>query len=257
MGAREWDQIVAGYPSATVFHTSGWHESLNASLPGRVVRLEIRCRGSACGHWCGFLVSRFGLRLFGAPLPGTGTDYMYPLSIEPLETGQFLDALRAWAAQTRLSMVDIGGEYLDDDVLRSHGFRLRPTRTYRVDLAGGEAGVWARLKPAMRNKVRKAEKQGVVVDVDASSAFSPLFFEMLEAVFRRQNKVPTYSLRRIEAVVRGLQAAGAVVPLVAKLNGEALASVILLLDAKGLVAFANREPADRVTREIHGNEGFC
>jgi hypothetical protein len=230
VGAAQWDQLLTRYPDATVFHSSPWHEALNDTLPGTTLRFAVESDGRVVGHWCGFMVRKFGVKVFGAPLPGTGTDYMYPLFAGRVPPAEFLAAVRTWADSRGVSMVDLGGEYLDDSTLTAAGYKLRPTRTYRVDLTGGAPAVWSRLKPAMRNKVRKAEKQGVTIETDASADFSALFFDMLQAVFRRQNKVPTYSLPRIDAVVRRLQAAGTVVPLVARRNGEPLASVILLLD---------------------------
>lgn len=231
-GADQWDHLLTRYRNATVFHSAGWHQALDDSLPGRVVRLELTRDREVCGHWCGFFVPKFGFRLFGAPLPGTGTDYMYPLFIETPPPSEFLRAVAAWAASWRLSMVDLGGEYLTGEALQAAGYRVRPTRTYRVDLRGGEPGVWSGLKPAMRNKVRKAEKQGVVVEVDRSPDFARLYFDMLKAVFRRQKKVPTYDLGRVEALLRGLEPAGAVVPLVARRSDEPLATVILLQDRR-------------------------
>lgn len=235
---REWDNLVASYPDGTVFHSSGWHQALNESLPGEVLRFQIERDGQACGHWCGFMVTKFGVKVFGAPLPGTATDYMYPLFAAAPPVIEFLTSVRAWATSRGVSMVELGGEYLDDETLLAQGYRIRHTRTYRVNLLGGEAGVWSRLKPAMRNKVRKAEKNGVVIERDPSPAFAPRFFDMLQAVFRRQNKVPTYGLRRIEAVVRLLQKSGRLVPLMALRDGEPLASVILLLDGRAAYYWA-------------------
>ncbi|MEO8075170.1 MAG: GNAT family N-acetyltransferase [Acidobacteriota bacterium] len=228
----EWDDLISRYPNDTVFHSSSWHQALNECLPGEVRRFQIEQDGQTCGHWCGFMVTKFGLKVFGAPLPGTATDYMYPLFVSAPPVVDFLDAVRAWATAGGVSMIDLGGEYLDDVTLLSQGYRVRHTRTYRVDLSGGEDAVWRRLKPAMRNKVRKAEKSGVTIEQDTSPAFAPSFFKMLQAVFRRQNKVPTYGLRRIESVVRLLQGSGRLIPLVALRNGEPLASMILLLDRR-------------------------
>lgn len=238
LSAQEWDDTMASYRDATVFHSSAWHQSLNESLPGHVVRFQIESGGTVCGHFCGFLVKKFGISVFGAPLPGTGTDYMYPVFSNTLPVDAFLASVRTWASERRVGLVEVGGEYFDDSSLTAGGYRLQPTRTYRVDLSGGEAAVWQRLKPAMRNKVRKAEKQGVTVIEDTSPDFAREFFDMLRSVFNRQGKAPSYDQRRIETVVRVLAASGRLSALTARHDNQRLASVILLHDAATIYFWA-------------------
>jgi hypothetical protein len=229
--AAEWDQSLSVYADATVFHLASWHKCLDRLLPGRVVRFEILSHGEVCGHWCGFLLQKFGVRIFGAPLPGSTTDYMYPLMTQPLPVGPFLHAVHNWAEERRVHMIELGGEYFRDQ-LAANGYNIRSDPTYRVDLSAGSSAVWKNLKPAMRNKIRKAEKNGIVVGVDTSTEFAGRFFDMLQAVFRRQGLAPTYGLRRVETVVRTLAESGNVVPLTAWRDGEPLSSLIVLVDKR-------------------------
>jgi hypothetical protein len=231
MSPQEWDDAIASYRDATVFHGSAWHQGLDEALPGHVVRFQIEMGSEVCGHWCGFLVQKFGIKVFGAPLPGTATDYMYPLFAKTPGVDEFLASVRTWASEKRVGLVEVGGEYFDDHSLTAGGYRLQPTRTYRVDLSGGEDAVWQRLKPAMRNKVRKAEKNGVTVIEDTSPTFAREFSDMLRSVFNRQGKAPSYDQRRIETVVRVLTTSGRLSALTAVRDGQRLASVILLHDA--------------------------
>lgn len=226
-----WNAIVSGYPDATVFHGAAWHRSLEAARPGRVVRFGIERGDRTCGHWCGFLVEKFGMKVFGSPLPGTATDYMFPLFHDAPPPEAFLAAVRTWASSARVGLVEVGGEYFGDAALAAAGYDLQPTRTYRVDIAGGEEAVWARLKPAMRNKVRKAEKNGVVVTEDTTPDFPRRFAAMLKSVFNRQGIAPTYDEHRIAVVMTALAGSREVTALTAAKDGEELASVVLLHDA--------------------------
>jgi lipid II:glycine glycyltransferase (peptidoglycan interpeptide bridge formation enzyme) len=128
-------------------------------------------------------------------------------------------------------MVELGGEYFRVADLTAHGYKTHTTHTYRVDLSGGASEVWKNLKPAMRNKIHKAEKSGVDVTHDTSCEFSGRFFDMLQSVFKRQGLTPTYGLSRVETVISTLSDSGNVVPLTAWREGEPLACVILLVDA--------------------------
>jgi hypothetical protein len=230
--ANEWDNAVAVYPDTTVFHLSGWHTCLERSLPGSVLRFEVEADGELCGHWCGFLATKFGMRVFGAPLPGSATDYMYPLFSKQPPVGQFLAAVHSWAKDRRIGMVELGGEYFSEADLAANRYKIRRAVTYRVDLSVGAADVWKNLKPAMRNKIHKAEKSGVVISRDTSPEFSGRFFDMLQAVFNRQGLTPTYGLSRVETLVRTLAESDNVVTLTAWREGQALASIILLADSK-------------------------
>ena len=238
LSARDWDDTMASYDDARVFHSSAWLQSLDEALPGQVVRFQIEMEGEVCGHWCGFMIKKFGIKVFGAPLPGTATDYMYPLFKQPPAVAGFLKAVRTWASERRVGLIEIGGEYFDDPSLSAAGYRLHPSRTYRVDLAGGADAVWQRLKPTMRNKVRKAEKHGVTIIEDTSPTFARDFSAMLRAVFNRQGKAPSYDQRRIETVVRILTDAGRLSALTAMRDEERLASVILLHDARTVYFWA-------------------
>jgi hypothetical protein len=232
MPAADWDRMVAPHPDCTIFHLACWHACLDEFLPGRMVRFAVSVAGEHAGYWCGFLVRKFGLRVFGAPLPGSATDYMHPLCASVVPVGPFLDAVSRWARTHAIDLVELGGGWWSEQDLAAHGYETRCAKTYRIDLSGGEDEVWKRLKPAMRNKIRKAEKSHVVVAEDCSSDFPRRFFDMLKDVFNRQGMAPTYSLRRIETVVRVLGQSGNFVGLTAWLNGEALASVILLVDGR-------------------------
>lgn len=228
---EEWDEIVASYPSATIFHLSCWHDVLEESRPGKVVRFEVEYDGRVCGHWCGFLLTKFGVHAFGAPLPGIATDYMHPLFLTPPPTDEFLDAVVRWAKGQGVGMVDLGGDYFTETELTSKGFRTYCTESYKIDLSAGESEIWKRLKPAMRNKVRKAEKKGIRITDNTPTEFPARFFAMLEDVFNRQASVPSYSLELIETVVRILSRSGHVKTFTAWHDDKALASIILLMNA--------------------------
>lgn len=229
LSREEWDVIVAAYQSARVYHRSSWHDVLEATFPGTVVRFEVQRNGRVCGHWCGLVVRKFGARVFGAPLPGSATSYMHPLFSTVPPAGEFLDAILTWARNQRIGMVDVGGDYFET-AFEAKGFGIKNRQTYRIDVSGGEHGVWKNLKPAMRNKVRKAEKKGVYISEDTPPGFPDLFSEMLQDVFGRQGLVPTYSPALIGALVKFLGRSGHVKTLTAWHEGEALASMIVLFD---------------------------
>lgn len=252
LAAAEWDGLMAQYPDATVYHLSSWHRCLERSFPGTVVRFAVLDGDRACGHWCGFLVKKFGVRVFGAPLPGTGVDYLHPLFSHAPSVPRFLAAVRAWAEQEGIALVELGGRCFSVEELGAAGYRARCSHTYRVDISGGAEEVWSGMKPAMRNKVRKAEKSGVTVEFDTSPEFPRRYIGMLKATFGRQGLVPTYGLERVETIVDELIPSGNAATFTASLSDDAVAAIILLLD--GTTAYFWGGASYRRAYEVGAND---
>lgn len=224
----DWDSIVKKYSKATVFHLSCWHQVLNSSISGRVIRFKILKDDETFGYWCGVLLKKFGIKIFGSPLPGSGTDYMYPLLTKKLSANELFVACHQWAKNTGVVHIELGGEIFTENLLKKKGYNLRPMCTYRVDLLFDESVLWQNIKPTMRNKIRKAKKNGVIVSPDNTKEFASRYFDMLKFVFRRQGLVPTYSLDRVEKIIKILSNSGNIVNFTAWKDSEPLSTIILL-----------------------------
>ncbi|HUY96250.1 MAG TPA: peptidoglycan bridge formation glycyltransferase FemA/FemB family protein [Verrucomicrobiae bacterium] len=103
------------------------------------------------------------------------------------------------------------------------GFDVQHRHTWLVDLAGGEAALWARLPAGTRRNVRLAERSGVVVerrhDPEAVDAFFPLYAETVG----RQGYVG-----RPRAYLRELVAALGAAVFLARLDDQPVAGAIAL-----------------------------
>lgn len=231
---HEWDKIVQTYSNATVFHFSCWHKVLQHSFPGQVIRLNILREGEVIGHWCGLLLNKYGMKVFGAPLPGSSTDYMFPLFQKKIEVNDFLNSLFNWAKEKKIAHIELGGDFFMKSNLVSNQYKIRPATTYRVDLTDGEETVWRRIKPAMRNKIRKAWKKYVEIKENDSNEFAVQYYDMLKVVFKRQGLVPTYGQERIENILHYLRKSGNVFTLSAWNNSEPLSTALFLMDKKTL-----------------------
>ncbi len=230
----EWDRIITSHPDHTVYHLSSWHSVLENCFKGTILRFDILHNGHICGHWCGLIVKKYGMNIFGSPLPGTGTDYMHPLFKNEIFLPDFLNGLKNWAIKNNIAHIEIGGTYFNPETLKLFGFTTANTKTFRIDLSPGENEIWKNLKPAMRNKVRKAEKNGISVTVDHSEQFADLYYDMLKTVFNRKGLQPTYDLERVRKVLQYLKTEKRIIPLIAKNNSTPLSAIILLQDKNTL-----------------------
>ena len=124
----------------------------------------------------------------------------------------------------------MGGYYFKSEVLKEFGYSTNHTETYIVNISTTESDIWHNLKPAMRNKVRKAEKNGIIVAIDNSLEFSRIYYDMLKVVFQRKGLVPTYNLSRVEKVIHYLKNSENVITLTARKDSKLLSTIILLKD---------------------------
>ena len=77
----EWDKIVNTYPDHTVYHLSCWHHVLEDCFNGIITRFKILNDGELCGYWCGIIIKKFGIKIFGSP---TAATLLSPLASIPV-----------------------------------------------------------------------------------------------------------------------------------------------------------------------------
>ena len=231
---EEWDKLIKTFPDFTIYHLSCWHHVLEDCFNGHIHKFKIIKDGVTCGYWCGLTVKKFGMKIFGSPLPGTSTDYMHPLFSEEIPLDRFIIALRKWAKTNKIAHIELCGHYFNSEVLKEFGYSTNHSETYIVNISTTESNIWQNLKPAMRNKVRKAEKNGIIVAIDDSLEFSRIYYDMLKVVFQRKGLVPTYNLSRVEKVIHYLKNSDNVITLTARKDSKPLSTIILLKDKSTL-----------------------
>jgi len=113
-------------------------------------------------------------------------------------------------------------------------------RAHVLDLTGGFDFIWRkRFDSNTRNKVRKAERSGVVVECDTTGRLAPVFYGLLEQSFERwgaQQNEPLWLARwrghqrdplsKFQAMTKRLGAACRI--WVAWVNGEPAAAIVVL-----------------------------
>jgi lipid II:glycine glycyltransferase (peptidoglycan interpeptide bridge formation enzyme) len=161
----------------------------------------------------------------------------------PAALALIAEARRA-ARRRRALVLKLDPEWREDDpaaaaLLRGAGTRDSPydvqhRKTWLVPLDGGEEAVLARVKASTRSHIRKAEREGVRVEVrsdeDAVDAFHPLFEETV-----RRGGFVGRDLAYHRAVVGHLGGSCPVVTLLASVEGEVVAGMIAVAAGPRLV----------------------
>jgi SAM-dependent methyltransferase len=129
----------------------------------------------------------------------------------------------AMEALTRFAFKELGCLHLE--VLDRHatfsqleGMRARLAEfyTYELDLRPDEDALLAGMVSSCRRNLRKAEREGVTVELAHGVEFADEYYEQLEDVFDKQGCKPPYSLERVRELIRCLEPTGNLVLLRAR-----------------------------------------
>lgn len=228
----DWKQLD-GYADRSLFQTLPWLSFLAEMQRADPIVAVLRDGDEELGHFTGLVVKRMGLRFLGSPLPGWTTPYMGFNLAPGIPRSLAAAALPAFAfSELGCMHLELRDRWLTEPDVTGLKFDRRvdvgyDDRTFELDLDRSEDDIFAGMTSACRRAIRKAEKSGVTIEEATDQAFAGEFYTQLREVFLRQQLVPTYSLERVEALIRHLQPAGMVLLLRARdADGRCIATGI-------------------------------
>jgi FemAB-related protein (PEP-CTERM system-associated) len=188
----DWDSYVHACRTATPYHISGWKTALEKAYGHKSYYLAARRDGTIAGILPLFFVSSL---LFGKSL--TSMPFLtYGGLCADVEHASRLLLDEAWRLATTL----------ESDVLE-----LRHTPAQKLELSSidhkvamvlelqeSEERVWKGLRPEIRNRIRKAVKEGVVVE-DGGAELIPEFYQVFAENMRDLGS-PVHSRRFFESI---------------------------------------------------------
>ncbi len=190
--SARWDELIAPYESAQLFHRSPWLDYLAASRRVDVRLWAIKDLETTVGYFSGGLVKKGPFLVLGSPLKGWGTNYMGPVAGRDLDQRGFLRALDDLARRENLAMAEIESPLLTDDALSANGFSPVPGWTYRVTLDADQDRMWHTLDSTARNRIRKAIKAGLIVEDTDDQIIADEFFDQYSALVQEKGFAPPY-----------------------------------------------------------------
>jgi GNAT acetyltransferase-like protein len=220
-----WDALIRSYEDKTLFHESCWLDHVLDIHPGsRIDYFVIRDGGADVGHFCAHRVRKLGLPIYGSPLPGTGTNYMGPLTCSGVDRRALVRAILRACWRNGVAHLELSAAWLDEDVARSSGLAVDRVGTHLVPLPPTEAEAWASMKSTARNRVKKANGAGLVAEVTTDPAVVDEFFAQLGEVFGKQGMAPPYSIERPRSLFRHLIGADRLLAVRVRNDGEVVAA---------------------------------
>jgi len=212
----------------TVFQTIDWMMFVSNTQNAEPVVARVLDGDAVVGHFYGLIVTRYGVRILGSPFPGWTTSYMGFQFDIPVVYSEALLALEIFAfRKLKCIHIEIMDRYIMPDDFTKAKFNYRIQPGFEIDLTQTEDEIFRSFKSSCRRCIRKAEKNGVKVEVAQDKTFVNDYYSQLVQVFAKQKLVPTYSIKRIEALIDYLLPTGQLLLLRAKdRDGKCIATGI-------------------------------
>jgi hypothetical protein len=228
---ENWDALVSGYPGKTLFHELAWHRHvLDIHPAGQFDYFEILRQGRRVGLHCGLRVRKLGLPIHGSPLGGTGTNFIGPVVESGIDQLEVVRALRGLMGPRNGLHLEVAHYRLDPSIMTAAGYDVHPTVTHLIKMPATEGEAWDMLKSTCRNRVRKAQQNGLTVRVATDAAVADRFFEQFIEVYGKQGMVTPFGIDRPRSLFAQLNPAGRLLPLEVLHEGNVLATGLFPFD---------------------------
>jgi len=217
---HDWPANIDSKEAGTIYQTPAWLTFLSQTQNGEPIVAALREGSVTIGYFTGMIVRKFGVRILGSPFPGWSTDYMgFALSAgagRPQAVQALLDFAFEELRCVHLEMMDRNLTLRDLDGL---GVQYRVLRGFEIDLTSDEDELFANMTSACRRCIRKAEKEGVVVEEAHDPEFADEYYAQLKDVFAKQSLVPTYRIERVRQLITHVYPTGRLLLLRARDRG--------------------------------------
>jgi hypothetical protein len=221
-----WEKTLSGFADRIVFQSPAWLAFVAETQRGEIVLAALKEQNETLGYFSGVVVRKFGLKILGSPFRAWSTPYLGFNLLPSVPRRLAVEAITEFAFQQlgclHLELVDA---HLSPADVAGLGFTPQTCATMEIDLTQSEDALFGGMTKSCRWTVRKAEKNGVVVEEAKDAAFADEYHDQLKDVFAKQGSVPHISGERTRALVRHLLPTGNLLMLRARdAEGHAIAT---------------------------------
>lgn len=241
-------------PDGNLFQTREWLEFLSVTQNATPVVAQIENGSSGGGFFVGLKLRKFGVPILASPMPGWTTPYMGFSMTNGISRYAALLALRDFAFnKLGCWQVELTDRAVTEEDAQRAGYVTSWEQTYFTDLTPPEPELFRRMHQSVRKNIRKAERCGVAVEEATDAHFAEDYYSQLEDVFARQGLVPTYSLGRVQELIKRLSPTGRLLLLRAlEPGGRCIATDICF--GRGDVAFIFGNASYRAYQHLRPNQ---
>jgi hypothetical protein len=226
-----WDESIQHFSTKTLFHEAAWLDHVQTIHPeGRIVYYEIHDGRERVGFYCALRITRMMIPIHGSPLGGTGTNFMGPLVKEDVDQERLIQALLRLVGPRHFLHLELSNPWLNRAVMEKMGFEVQSGVTHVCRLPGDVDAAFASISTEARNRVRKARKNGVVVERTDDPGVVTHFFEQFQEVYGKQGMITPFDESRPRSLYDNLMPAGRLLPILARQGEEILAAGLFPYD---------------------------
>lgn len=204
---EQWNEAIAPFDSSLVYHRSEWLAFLQATGRGRLLRFRMVDGGRTVGYFPALLVRKGPFRILGSPVSASMSEHMGPVANSDMPVEPFLVALDTLCRSLRVAQAELGSPLLRPEDMRAHGYEVNEWNTLQVALSPDVNAMFAALNGKARNRIRKAQKLGLLVEDVSAAAFPAEHFEAVCEVFARQGLAPPFPRSDYDALFKHLKPA--------------------------------------------------
>ncbi|MFO8055600.1 MAG: hypothetical protein R6U19_10620, partial [Bacteroidales bacterium] len=150
---ENWDELIKGFSSKTLFHESVWHSHiLSIHKKSKMLYFSISEKDRIIGYFCGLWVRKAGFNIMGSPLSGTGTNYMGPIVNADVDQKKLIDAIDAMCKREKIIYTELCNEMLCKDIIKNNGYLIGNGVTHKIEIADDIETAFSNLKSSCRNR---------------------------------------------------------------------------------------------------------
>lgn len=209
LSLADWGKTLATFPDRIVFQTPAWIAFLAETQRARPVFAALKDGNDTLGFFSGLVVRKFGLKILGSSFRGWSTPYMgfnlragVPRRLAAEAIADYalkeLGCLHFEVVDARLALDDI----------QNLGLAHHMNATMEIDLTQTEDELLNHMTKSCRWTVRKAERNGIVIEEAGDEAFADEYSEQLQDVFAKQGLVPHFGADRVRSLIRHMLPSG-------------------------------------------------
>ncbi len=201
--------MTAQFGQSNIFQMPAWLRFLSQKQPLEPVVAAVLDDGHLCGYFFGLIAEKFGVRILGSPFRGWTTYFMgFNLSPE-ISRRAVLDALPDFAFhQLHCHYLEIIDPNIRSDDMEGLHYRVEPLMWFMLDLTPSEDALFRNMKHACRTNIRKAEKNGLVVEMVEDPGFADEYYAQYCDVMRRHALAPAFGLENVKLMIRAMLPTG-------------------------------------------------
>jgi len=228
----KWDQLIRNFPNKTLFNESAWLDYVLSVCPhSGVDYLEIRRGPELVGYFCAPRIRKFMFSMWEIP---QFWHYMGPVVDPQVDQAKLVDLMLAHCKTEGIASLTLCNDWLDPGVMQAAGFTQESNVTHVCSLTGGAAAVWERMHGTCRTRIRKAEKNGLIVESATDPEFIDEFYPRYVRLLASKGLLPDYEIDQARSLFHHLGSADRLFALRVKLEGKVIATALYPHDDRAM-----------------------